>query len=153
MIREASDDERTPTDTEIAADLSRIEEGQKGKAAVPKLKRWKSVVVTRSQPGVTVSSASPCQSGDLFTGLDDIPIPDYVSLHHGSGLEELRGALDISESLPVSVIDASGWSGGLRIYSLFTTLHDFHTHCSVFSWYLIELFLFYRCHVESSFYT
>ena len=134
MIREASDDERTPTDTEIAADLSRIEEGQKGKAAVPKLKRWKSVVVTRSQPGVTVSSASPCQSGDLFTGLDDIPIPDYVSLHHGSGLEELRGALDISDSLPVSVIDASGWSGGLRIYSLFTTFHDFYTHCSVFSW-------------------
>ncbi len=115
VIREASDDERTPTDTELAADISRIEEKRKGKAVVPKFKRRKSVVVSRSIPGITISDAAPCQSGDIFRGLDDIPIPEYVSLYHEYGLEELREALEISEPLPISAIDTYGWSGVLHI--------------------------------------
>ena len=115
MIREMSDDERTPTDTELAADLSRVEEKLKGKAVVPKLKRRKSVVVSRLIPEITTSDAAPCKSGNIFIGLDDIPIPEYVSLHHESGLDELREALEIGEPLPVSAVDTSGWSGVLHI--------------------------------------
>ena len=115
VIREMSDDERAPTDTELAADLTRIEEKRKGKAVVPKLKRRKSAVVSRLIPGITTSDAAPCQSRNIFIGLDDIPIPEYVSLHHESGLDELREALEISEPLPVSVVDTSDWSGVLHI--------------------------------------
>ena len=114
-IREMSDDEWTPTDTGLAADFPQAGKKRKGKAVVPKFKRRKSVVVSRLIPGIISSDSALCQPGNIFIGLDDVPIPECVSLYHKSGLVELREALDISELLPVSAVDTSGWSGALRI--------------------------------------
>ena len=114
-IREMSDDERTPNDTGLEAGFPKTGKKQKGKAVVPKFKRRKSVIVSRSIPGIISSDSAICQPGNIFAGLDDVPIPECVSLYHESGSVELREALNISELLPVSAVDTSGWSGALRI--------------------------------------
>ena len=114
-IRGMGDDERTPTDTGLAADFPQAGKKRKGKAVVPKFAGRKSVIVSRLISGIISSDSALCQSGNIFTGLDDVPIPECVSLYHKSGLVELREALDISGLLPISAVETSGWSGALHI--------------------------------------
>ena len=125
-IIEASDEERTHTDSESMADLSgNLEESgerRKGKAAVSKKlksKGWKSVDVSPPISGVMISEAAPSHSRDIFKGLDDIPIPDYISISHNPGLEELQDVLNMNEPFPLSAVNTSGRFGGLHIYTHF----------------------------------
>ena len=125
-IIEASDEERTQTDSEPMADLSgNLEESgekRKGKAAVSKKlksKGGKSVDVFLPASGVMISEAAPSHSRDSLKGLDDIPIPDYISISHNPGLEELQDVLNMNEPFPLSAVNTSGRFGGLHIYTHF----------------------------------
>ena len=103
VITEGGDEERTPTDNELAAGSSagfQATKGRrKGKAAAykrPKSSWWKSVVVSLPVPGIRISEAPSSPTESPFEGLADISIPDYVSFQHDTGLEELSSALDLS---------------------------------------------------------
>ena len=73
--------------------------------------------------GVIISEAPPLQVESPFAGLDDIPIPNFVSSPHDAGMEGLDSACEPSGSLAMSAADISGWSGDCTCIH-FTTLHD-----------------------------
>ena len=97
--------------------------------------RQKSVVTNRPLSGVRISEASPLQTESSFEGLADLPIPDFVFTQHDVGLDELQHTLDVSESLTTSVVDTSGWSGGLHIHTLFTALCNFDRKSHIINGY------------------
>lgn len=131
VIAGEGDEEHTPTNDEPVAGPSDSFQGskgrRKGKAVAHKChksSRWKSITMSLPASGVRISEAPPFLVENPFEGLADILIPDFVSLQHDTGLEEFQCALDLSESLPTSVADITGWSGGCtHIHS--TTLHGF----------------------------
>ena len=78
------------------------------------------MVLHRTLPGVRIVEAPSLPAENQFEGLADLPIPDIESEQHDVESGELRHTLDVSDPLPASAIDTSGWSGGLHIHTLFT---------------------------------
>ena len=81
------------------------------------------MVVSLPVQGIRILEAPPPQVENPFEGLADIPISDYVSFQHDTGMEELDNALELSGSLAMSAADISSWSGGCTCIH-FTTLHE-----------------------------
>ena len=134
VIIEEPDSERTHTDEEPlvgpANAIPDSDEKRKGKAVAskqPKSGRRKSVVVHCPLSGVRIAEAPSLQAENQFEGPADPPIPDIEPEQHDVELGGPRHIVDVSESLPASAIDTSGWSGGLHIHTLFTAQHIFLT--------------------------